>query len=133
MAESVDQMRERLRSSLDPVSAFYLVDSQVAINAMLAKAAALGPFGVSGEQLAAIGEAAAEWVRHRAPAPSAPRQLWLEFRVEGRAKQGLVEFADVPGRGIEVQVILPGLVAATAPGFLADGFWCAFMPPSFYD
>src|SRR5262249_29802043 len=79
MADAVEEMRARLRSSLDPVSAFYLVDSPAAIDRMLAKAAALGPFGVSAEQLAVIRTAAGEWLRSRASTASAPRQLWLEF------------------------------------------------------
>lgn len=132
MADAVEEMRAQLRSSLDPVSAFYLLDSPASIDRMLAKAASLGPFGVTAEQLAAVRAAAGEWLKRRAPTATAPRQIWLEFQVNGEIRRGLVEFADRPGQGIEVQVILPGVVAATAAGFLVDGFWCAFMPPTFY-
>jgi hypothetical protein len=133
MADEVEALRTRLRSSLDPVSAFYLVDSPTAIEQMLAKATALEPFGLTPVNLAAIRATTAEWLSNRSPPASFPCQIWLEFKAEGQIKPGLVKFAYVPSRGVEVQLILPGVVAANAPGFLVDGFWCVFMPPSFYE
>lgn len=130
--ESVHELQQRLRSNLDPVSAFYLVDSPVGVDRMFDKLAGLTAFGASAEDLAALRASTSEWLRTRARTASSPWQMLFGLRIEGEARWGMAEFADVPGRGVEVQLILPGRVA-TALGLQEDGFFCAFMPPSFYD
>jgi hypothetical protein len=129
MDETIANLQARLRSSLEPVSAFYLLDSQAAIDRMLGKVAALGSFGVSTQQLVTLRATAVDWLR----GCGSIGQLNLDFQVDGEVRPGFVKFANLPSWGVEVELILPGLVAATAPEFLVEGFWCAFMPPSFYD
>jgi hypothetical protein len=132
MTDPIRELQRELRSSLNPVSAFFLVDSDAALTRLAEKLRCLLPYGVSDEQVGEVAEVVARLrARHR-PEDDFRERVRLDFRVGEDARPGFVEVRGAPGHGLEVEVILPGVVASSAAGFLVDGFFCGFMPPSFY-
>lgn len=67
-------------------------------------------------------------------------RVWLEFDVPApnyptRRAPGCLTIRAIAGRGFEAELVLPGIVAANASGLTGDGldgFFCAFLPPTFY-
>jgi hypothetical protein len=133
MSDPVHELRQELRGSLSPVSSFFLVDSEAALVRLSEKLACLSDYGVTAEQARAmVGLVARLRSRYR-PEDEFEERLDLEFLVGSEHRFGLFQVRGAPGHGLEVELILPGVVASSAPGFLTDGFFCGFMPPSFYD
>jgi hypothetical protein len=133
MSDAIRRMQEGLRGSSSPVSAFFLIDSESAARRMADKLGCLAAYGVTADQVRAISELVADLMRQFRPEDEFEQRYKLSFAAGNEPRIGLFQIRNAPGRGFEVELILPGIVAATADGFLDDGFWCAFMPPSFYD
>ena len=133
MPDPIPQLQAHLRSSLDPVSAFFLVDSQVALARLRGKLECLSGYGVSAEQAAGLVELVVK-VQQRPRTEGAPSErVTLHFAAAGQRRVGDFAVREAPGHGWEVELVLPGVIGSSAPGFLDNGFFCAFMPPSFYD
>jgi hypothetical protein len=132
------KLQAELRASSSPVSAFFLIDSSEAITRMMDKLGLLIPSGATTEQLGVV-----ETIVRRASENGAVEADFKErFTFEYNLKvtnfgivKGCLTIRNIPGRGLEAELILPGVLAASIAGLLGDGrdgFFCAFMPPSFY-
>ncbi|MDB5324366.1 MAG: hypothetical protein JWN40_5997 [Phycisphaerales bacterium] len=134
MAETVEQMQQSNRSSMDVVSAFFLASDRKSARRLMRKMAALKAFGVTWTDLVAIKCLVRRCQWYKSPRSDFEFPHRITFR-RGQEEQGgnfIIE--NSPGYGFKVQLILPGVIACTAPGFFdSDGFESEFMPPSFYD
>ena len=131
--DPVRQLQQELRGSLSVVSAFFLVDSDAALTRLREKLGCLLDYGVTADQVHEMVAVVADVRRRHRPEDEFEQRYMLEFRVGADRQAGCFQVRGAPGHGFEVELILPGIIASNARGFLEDGFFCGFMPPSFYD
>lgn len=130
-------MQEEARAGTNPVSAFFLLTSEAGIPVLVEKLRTLQRYGITDQQCDAVANLAKELFRRYTPADSfreSVNDLWYD--VDGVRCWGRVQIRNIPGRGFEVELELPGILAETTPALCGDGhtgFWTAFMPPAFYD
>jgi hypothetical protein len=141
MVDWAERLANQNRESTLPVSVFFLIATPEAVTLMATKLAALQPWGVTTAQINFATTVATEVLRHHTP--DQPVEVCIAnfwFAVadpnwpEGR-RPGSVTIRNVPGKGFEVELQLPGVVASRALNFLGngrDGFFCAFLPPAIY-
>lgn len=126
---------EEMKKSTLPVSAFYLIDSPRGIEACVRELQRLlGPYGEPPHadtayfrEVRDIYEAGREVLNMDVDVP---------LRWKGHDCRALVRYHSVDTRQYEIELWLPGVIAAEVHGLFSDGrsgFFCAFMPPSFYD
>jgi hypothetical protein len=133
----MEQLKHEGRTTGAPVSAFMLLSSPKDVPILVAKLLMLRNAGVTESQIQAIADLAFELFERRTPQDEfheAVNDLW--YTVEGERRWGRMQIRNAPGHGFEVELELPGIVAASLSGFLGDGhnaFWTAFLPPAFYD
>jgi hypothetical protein len=131
------QMQQELRTSTKPVSAFFLLTSPDRIPLLIAKLQPLRDAGITDPQIKAIADLATDLFSRYTPADDfqeSVSDLWYE--VKGERCWGRIQIRNVPGHGFEVELELPGILAANTPELRGDGytgFWTEFMPPAFYD
>jgi hypothetical protein len=141
MADWADEMAAKHRDSTLPVSVFFLITTPEGVTQMASKLAALQPWGVTTGQINFIAAVAHEVRLRHTPADSVEvriRNLWFAVGdpdwPDGR-RPGALTIRNVPEKGFEVELELPGVVASRASNFRGDGtdgFFCAFLPPSIY-
>ena len=134
MSDPIRDLQEESKTSVFAVSAFFLVTSSETFQLMLAKLRGLCKYGVSDQQLHLISALVTATLAQLSSNDDFEWQLKLSFDVLGEHRKGAFQFRNVPNKGFEVELILPGFAAANAPGFLDNvkGFETAFMPPAFY-
>lgn len=135
MSDPITKLQEELRGSSTPVSAFFLITSSESISLMVQRLHTLCSFGVTAKQVDAIADTVTDALLHYTPDNDYYRRCELQFQVNDECFTG--EFCyirNIPGKGFEVEVTLPGIIASSACGFVdnKNGFWTAFMPPGFY-
>jgi hypothetical protein len=123
-----------MRQSTQPVSAFFLIDSPQAIETCIRELERLAPYGMPPlSDSAYIGEVRDIYAAGR---DVLNVDLKVQLRWNGQEYPALVRCHSVdPGR-YEIELWLPGVIANDARGMFSDGkrgFFCAFMPPAFYD
>jgi len=139
MTDWADKLAAEHRESTLPVSAFFLIATSEGVARMASKLAALQDWGVTIGQVEFIAAVANEvWRRHTPADRVEVRISSLWFAVgdphwpEGR-RPGALTIRNIPGKGFEVELEVPGVVASRAPHFLGDGtdgFFCGFLPPA---
>jgi hypothetical protein len=131
------RMQQEHRTSTKAVSAFFLLSSANRIPLLVEKLASLRRYGITEEQVRAIADLAADLFRRYTPADDFQEtvsDLWCQVGEE-RCYADL-QIRGVEGHGFEVELRLPGIVAASTPELLGDGytgFWTEYMPIAFYD
>jgi hypothetical protein len=141
MADWADKLAAEHRENTLPVSVFFLITSADSIAQMASKLEALQNWGVTIGQIEFITAVANEVYRHHAPADPIElriRNLWFAVGdpdwPDGR-RPGALTIRNVAGKGFEVELEVPGIVAAQASNFRGngtDGFFCGFLPPALY-
>lgn len=123
-----------MRRSTLPVSAFFLLDSPAAISKCKHELSRLAAYGMQVDLLPRY------FARIREVYDS--RQDVLNFDQDvplhcgGRDFQALLRCHALGDGRYELELWLPGVIANAASAMFKDGregFFCAFMPPSFYD
>jgi hypothetical protein len=134
MSDPIRDLQEESKRSVFAVSAFFLVTSSETVELMLAKLRGLCKYGVSDKQVHLTSALVTATLEQLGSNDKFEWQLKLSFDVLGEQRTGAFQFRNVPDKGFEVEVILPGFAAANAPGFLDDvkGFQTEFMPPAYY-
>ena len=131
------RMQEEARTSTNPVSAFFLLTSPERIPLLVEKLRSLLNYGITDQQIQAVAELVADlFRRYTHKTDFQEHGPVLGFTIEDKLCSGRIQIRNAPGHGFEVELGLPGIVAANTPEFLGDGytgFWTAFMPPAFYD
>jgi hypothetical protein len=125
---------ETMKKSASPVSAFFLIDSLNAIPKCKHWLALLKPYAMPDmehskyfDDVREIYESGREVINFD-----------HDFRLSWKDKdlQGLLRCHFVDKGRYEIELWLPGVIANEVADQFSDGhegFWCAFMPPMFYD
>ena len=125
---------EEMKRSTDPVSAFFLIDSLEAIPGCIMWLALLMPYGM----LDMAGSPYFNSVRDIYASNKNVRNFDYEFKLlwESHDYPGLLRCHFVDQGHYEIELIVPGIIVNAVADQLSDGhtgFFCAFMPPVFYD
>ena len=136
MSETVEQMQQGNRTSMSVVSTFFLVSDRKSARRLMRKMLALKPFGVTWADRVAIKCLVRRCLWYKSTRSDFQFDHWITFRRGPDEQRGSFQRESAPGYGFKVQLIMPGVIASTTPGFLDaddEGFQTEFMPPSFYD
>ena len=127
-------LRVRNQSGMDVVSAFFLVSDRTSARRLMRKMTALSEFGLTRSDRVAIKCLVRRCLWFKSTKSNFQYDHGITFRRGTDEQYSSFQIEGAPGHGFAVQLILPGVIASTAPGFLdSDGFQTEFMPPSFYD
>ena len=126
-------LKDELKRSATPVSAFFLIDSPEAIAKCIQELGRLSPYGMpdmSGSpyfarvrEIYESGRVVRKFDQH------------VPLRWNGQDYRALLRLHSVDEGRYEVEMWLPGVIANDAAGMFKDGregFFCAFLPPAFY-
>ena len=125
---------EKMRKSISPVSAFFLIDSLQAISECEQWLAQLKSYGMPGmEDVQYFRD-----VREIYESGKCVINFDYEFKLRWENKEfsALLRCHFVAREKYEIELWLPGVLANEIADKLKDGyqgFFCAFMPPAFYD
>lgn len=117
-----------------PVSAFFLIDSAEAIETCARELERLAPYGMPGL-------ADSDYFRELRAAYAAGREVigrvyfQVLLRWDGCEYGAAIRYHSFDQGRYEVELVLPGVIANDARKMFSDGhrgFFCGFMPPSFY-
>jgi hypothetical protein len=135
MFDPIRKLQAELRTSTGPISTFFLIEKSAQMDIMAEKLRLLYFHGVTASQIDAAIFFTARVLTTESPERDFERRTRFLFRLEGEDSpfKGSFDIRNVPGKGFEVELIMPGIVASNVPAFFENGFFTAFMPPSFYD
>jgi len=132
--DPVSQMRESAPQREDPVSCFFLVQTPTDGGKVMEKIGLLRNSGLSDEYLETIEHFLVQYLGCEDRNREFRRSVLFFLRTTNSDKvlRGLVKVRNMIGKGVEVELIIPGTVAAQTPDLFVDGFFTAFLPPGFY-
>jgi hypothetical protein len=136
MTDPVEELQQSNRTSMDVVSTFFLVSDRRSARRLMRKMLLLKPFGVTWADRVAIKCLVRRCLWYKSTRSDFEFRHTIRFRRGQDEQCGSFQIEGAPGYGFKVQLIMPGVIASTTPGFLDDddeGFQTEFMPPSFYD
>ncbi len=125
---------EEMRKSTFPVSAFFLIDSQAALSRCQQWLSHLEPYGMPSME----GSRYFNDVREIYQASRKVVNFDFDFKLHWQDTEfhGLLRCHFIDKGKYEIELWLPGVLANELGDRFQDGhtgFFCAFMPPGFYD
>jgi len=124
---------EENKRSTSPVSAFFMIDSFEAIRKCVEELGRLGKYGMPDMRESTYFSEIARIFGSGRTVRNFDQDV--TFHWEGQDIPGVIRAHSLDA-GLEIEVWIPGVIAADAAGMFKDGregFFCAYMPPSFYD
>lgn len=124
----------KMKQSKSPVSAFFLIDSLEAISKCLQWLSYLKPFDFPDMTESQYFKDVREFYKSGKEVMNFDHSLRLLWK--NTEYPGLLRFHFIAQGKYEIELLLPGVVAnevADKFGDGQDGFFCAFLPPGFYD
>lgn len=133
MAWDAKATAERNKRSTLPVSAFFLIDSREAMRKCIEQLSRLREYGFP--DMAGSGYFEEVWEIFESKRVVRNFDHRVAFQWQGQEHPGVIR-AHTSEAGLEIELWLPGVIAADAAGMFSDGrtgFFCAFQTPAYYD
>jgi hypothetical protein len=132
--DSVPEMQSKMKASDDPISCFLLLCAPSDATRALDKLKLLTKKGVTQDYYETMKHFLMTVLMNEAHDRDFHRSLLFFFR-SGETDAplpGMLKLRNVLNQGIELELVLPGAIAASVPELFENGFWTAYMPASFY-
>jgi len=121
------------RHSPFPVSAFFLVRSKEDQSRLFQKIALLSQYGVRQQKLDHLFTFLHETLEADCLPEDIESRIPILFHLKDKEFPGDLTIRRFKQTSWEVELILPARVAYRAKKLFRNGFWTAYMPPTFYD